>query len=267
MLFAKFIRYSALLLTLLVAGCPNQPRGENEIIIGTIAGPESELMEVAKHVAERDHDLKVKIVVFEDYIIPNTALAEGDIDANHFQHQPFLDIVVTNKGYDLIPIAKTFIYPMGIYSRKHNSIETAPKQGKIAIPNDPSNGARALRLLAKAKLIEVPDLDDIKLTVKSITNNPLNIKFIEMGAAQLPRALDEVDYAVINTTFALPAGLIPNQDALFLESKQSPYANILVIRGADRDQPKFKKFIAALHSKEVVTKAQSLFHDQAILAW
>lgn len=273
MLFVKCTPIKSLLITvltcgfLILTGCEPKVRGESEILIGTIAGPETDLMMVAKNVAESKYHLSIKIITFEDYVIPNTALAEGDIDANLFQHQPYLDIVVSNKNYPITSIAKTFIYPMGIYSKKLTHIESLKPNAKIGIPNDPSNAARALRLLAKANLITVPDLNDIKLTPKSITKNPLNLKFVEMGAAQLPRSLDDLDAAVINTNFALPAGLIPKKDALFLESKDSPYANILVVRTQEKDAEKFKKLIHAIHDPLVVAKAQALFQDQAIKAW
>jgi D-methionine transport system substrate-binding protein len=267
MRYAKFIHTSLLIFLLCLLGCQQQIRGDNEIILGTIAGPESELMQVAKDVAKKKYNLDVKIITFEDYILPNTALAEGEIDANLFQHQAFLNIVLEHKKYDLSPIAKMFVYPMGIYSKKVGSTTEVTKGSTVGIPNDPSNAARALRLLAEANLISVPKLNDLELTPKSITANPLNLKFIEMGAAQLPRSLDDLTLAIINTSFALPAGLIPNKDAIFLESEKSPYANLLVVRASEQHEEKYQKLINAMHSPEVLEKAETLFKNQAIKTW
>ncbi len=261
----KFLLIS--LFSLLLLGCSPKERADNEIYIGTIVGPETKLVEVAKDVAEKHYGLKIKIISFEDYVMPNTALAEGAIDANMFQHQPYLDIVIAKKKYPIESIGKMFIYPMGIYSHKYKDLKDLPQGALIGIPNDPSNGARALRLLAKANLISVPDLDDFTLNPKKITHNPKNLVIKELSAAQLPRVLNDLDAAVINTNYAIPAGLIPNRDALFIESKDSPYANIVVIRSADKDKEKYKKLMAALHSDEVINAANTLFPNHAIPAW
>lgn len=252
---------------LFLIGCTQQQRGENEIVIGTITGPESELVETAKKVASERYGLKLTIVSFEDYVIPNTALAEKDIDANMFQHQPYLDIVLEKKQYAITSIGKMFIYPMGVYSKKHKQLSELPDGAVIGIPNDPSNGARALRLLAKAKLITIPNINDLDLTPKKITSNPHNLVIKEIVAAQLPRVLNDLDAAVINTNFAIPAGLSPSKDALILEDRNSPYANIVVVRTGEKDEEKYKKLMDALHSPEVQEQAKKLFSDQAIPAW
>lgn len=250
-----------------LVACNPQPRNENEIIIGTITGPETEIMEVAKKVAKQQYNIDIKIVTFDDYVMPNIALAEGELDANMIQHQPYLDVVLEKKQYDFTTIGKMFIYPVGVYSRKYPDLESLPQGALIGIPNDPSNQARALRLLAKAGLIQISDKGDLQLTPKSITNNPHQFRFKEVAAVQLPRLLRELDAAVINTNYSIPAGLIPSRDALLLEDKDSPYANIVVVRSQDKDQEKFKQLIEALHSPEVTAKAKALFKDQAIPAW
>jgi len=252
---------------ILLLGCTQQQRGENEIIIGTITGPESELVETAKKVAKERYGLNVTIVNFEDYVIPNTALAEKDLDANMFQHQPYLDVVLEKKHYAITPIGKMYIYPMGVYSKKHKALSELPDGAVIGIPNDPSNGARALRLLAKAKLITIPDVNDLELTAQKITSNPHHFVFKEIVAAQLPRVLNDLDAGVINTNFAIPAGLSPSKDALVLEDRNSPYANIVVVRTSEKDQEKYRKLMDALHSPEVQEQAKKLFNDQAIPAW
>lgn len=251
----------------LLFACSPTPRGENEIYIGTISGPETQLVEIAKQVANKRYGLKLTIVSFEDYVLPNTALAEGDIDANMFQHKPYLDVILEKKKYPLSILGKMYIYPMGVYSKKHKTVESLPEGATIGIPNDPSNGARALRLLAKANIIQVPDLNDLKLSPKSITSNPKHIQIKEIAAAQLPRVLEDLDAAVINTNYAMPAGLYPTKDAIFLEHQDSPYANIVVVRTADLNDDKYKRLMLALHSPEVQAAAKKLFADQAIPAW
>ncbi|MGD9590975.1 MAG: MetQ/NlpA family ABC transporter substrate-binding protein [Candidatus Berkiella sp.] len=255
------------LVFLLLTACSPKERADNEIYIGTISGPETELVEVAKKVAKQKYNLDIKIISFEDYVMPNTALAEGEIDANMFQHQPYLDVVLEKQKYPIESIGKMFIYPMGVYSKKHQSLQDLPDGASIAIPNDPSNGARALRLLAKANLIQIPNSNDLELTPKKILSNPKNLVIKEIPAAQLPRVLSEVDAAVINTNYAIPAGLMPNKDALFIEGSDSPYANIVVVRTSEKDKEKFKQLMQALHSQEVTDEAKKLFSDQAIPAW
>jgi len=252
---------------LAIGGCKSSKRDEHEIYLGTIAGPETGLVEVAQKFAKEKYDLKIKIIEFEDYNMPNTALAEGSIDANMFQHQPYLDIVVENKHFAIETIGKTFVYPMGIYSKKYTDFSALPMGAKVAIPNDPSNGARALRLLAKAGLIQVDDKDDIRFTLRDITDNPKKLKFTELDAAQMPRVLADVDLAVINTNYAIPSGLKPKTDALFMESADSPYANIVVVRSADKNEAKYQQLMEALHSQPVLEEAKTLFLDQAIPAW
>jgi D-methionine transport system substrate-binding protein len=247
--------------------CAPKQRGEDEIYIGTISGPETELMEVAKKVAKEKYGLELKIVTFEDYVMPNTALAEGDIDANMFQHKPYLDVILAKKHYPLSVIGEMYVYPMGVYSHKYHKLDEIPYGAVIGIPNDPSNAARALRLLAKAKLIEIPELDDLSLSPKSITSNPKNIQIKEIAAAQLPRSLSDLDVAVINANYAIPAKLYPNLDALYTEDNDSPYVNLVVVRTAEKDDIKYQKLMAALHSTEVQKAANDLFESQAIPGW
>lgn len=260
----KFLLISLCCLVLLA--CAKVERADDEIYIGTITGPETELMEAAQKVAAKE-GLKLKIVTFEDYVMPNTALAEGEIDANMFQHQPYLDVVMQKQKYALKPIGKMFIYPMGIYSKKHRHIQNLPLGAIIGIPNDPSNAARALRLLAQAKLITLNEANELELTPKQITKNPKQLVIKEIAAAQLPRVLNDLDAAVINTNYAIPAKLTPKTDAIFLEDSRSPYANLVVIRAGEENQAKYQKLMKALHSPEVEDTAERLFQGQAIKAW
>lgn len=261
-LFLAFI--SILLLTHCMQ---SKPRPANEIRVGTIAGPETQLMEVAKNIAAQRHHLDVKIVEFTDYVLPNQALADGSIDANMFQHLPYLEKTIAAKGYKLSPIGKTFIYPMGIYSNKITKLSQLKNGSTVAIPNDPSNESRALALLEKAGLITLKTGTHPHGTLQDIADNPKQLKIKELNAAQLPRVIADVDLAAINTNYAMIVGLIPSRDALILENKDSPYANIVVVRTEEKDDPKFQQLIEALHSPEVLSKAEKLFQGQAIPAW
>lgn len=256
-----FLGLSIILLT----AC--QANDKNVLKVGTIAGPESELMEVAKEVAKKDFGLNIKIIEFTDYLQPNTALSDGSIDANMFQHQPYLDQQIKDKNYQLITIGKTFVYPMGIYSNKIKKVEQLPQGSTVAIPNDPSNEGRALLLLQKAKLLQLKKSTGLYATPHDIINNPKQLKFVELEAAQMARSITDVDIAVINTNFAVAAGLSPMKDAIFLEDKDSPYANIIVIRKDEVNDPRMKQLVAALQSEVVLRAAKKIFNDQAIPAW
>jgi len=236
----------------------------NTLKIGTIAGPETELVQVAKEVAEKKYGLNIKIIEFSDYKLPNEALQDGSLDANVYQHLPYLQAAMKAHHYDLVVLGKTFLYPIGLYSEKLKSLKKIKKKALIAIPNDPGNEARALLLLAKAGLITLNKNDNASLT--DIATNPKKLRFKELDAAQLPRVLKDVDAAIINTTFALPAGLDPSK-ALLVEDKNSPYANLIVIRRNSDKQQKLEEFVKAFQSQEVSDKAKALFGTAAIPAW
>ncbi|WP_133126827.1 MetQ/NlpA family ABC transporter substrate-binding protein [Legionella nagasakiensis] len=254
---------SILALFLLLTAC-SKP-SPNTLVVGTISGPESELVETAQKVAKDRYGLTVKIIEFSDYNLPNEALQDGSLDANVYQHLPYLEAASQAHGYDLEVIGKTFVYPTGIYSKKFKSLASLPNQAVIAIPNDPSNEARALLLLQKAGLITLKDTRNA--TVQDIATNPKKLRFKELDAAQLPRVLADVDAAVINTSFAIPAGLNPTKDTLFREGKDSPYANLIVIRRNSTKKPQLELLVKALNSQEVKEKAKDLFGDAAIPAW
>lgn len=257
----RILAFCFLILSLISCSKPSP----NTLVIGTIAGPETELVETAKAVAKNKYGLNIKIVTFNDYNLPNEALQDGSLDANVYQHLPYLHAAIKAHGYNLKSIGRTFVYPVGIYSKKYTALNQLPEKGIIAIPNDPSNEVRALQLLEKSHLITLKNTSTMGL--KDIDQNPKNFQFKEMDAAQLPRVLPDVDAAIINTNFALLAGLSPAQDALFTEDKTSPYANIIVIRKDSFKEDQLKLFVNALNSPEVQKKAKSLFGDAAIPAW
>ena len=259
-----FVRLLILPLLLCLVACQQQS-SPNTLIIGTIAGPESDLIRAATSVAHDKYDLNIRVVEFSDYNLPNAALNDGSLDANVYQHLPYLEASIKAHHYLLEPIGRTFLFPAGLYSKKYKSITSLPERARIAIPNDPSNEARALRLLATAKLITLNDSPTP--SVQDIIDNPKKIRIKTLDAAQLPRILPDVDAAVINTTFAIPAGLNPSRDALISETKDSPYANLVVIQTSTAKRVQLEHFVEALHSEHVQAKAKKLFGDASIIAW
>lgn len=257
----RILCIAALLLNLISCTKPSS----ETVVVGTISGPETDLVAVAKKVAFEQDGIDVKIVEFNDYNLPNEALEDGSLDVNVYQHGPYLKAAMAAHHYHLKAIGKTFVYPTGIYSNKIKSLNELRSQAVIALPNDPSNEARALLLLQQAGLITLKKTP--LATLNDITENPKHLNFKELDAAQLPRVLTDVDAAVINTTFAIPAGLRPTRDAIFIENKDSPYANLIVIREDSHKKEQIERFVKALHSKEVKEKAQELFGDAAIPAW
>lgn len=234
--------------------------------IGVTAGPHAQIFEVVKKIAEKD-GLKIQVVEFSDYVQPNAALAAGDLDANSYQHQPYLDNTVKDRGYKIVSIAQTIVFPMGIYSKKVKSLADLKSGARVALPNDPTNGGRALLLLQANGVIKLKDGAGLKATPLDVIDNPKKIKLIELDAAQLARALDEVDAAAVNTNYAIPAGLVPTRDAIALEAPKSPYANIIAVRAQDKDKPEFKKLIKAYHSAEVKAYVTKEFKDSIVPAW
>jgi D-methionine transport system substrate-binding protein len=251
-----------------VTGCKSQQatNPEKTIKVGVTAGPHAEIMEVVKKVAAKE-GLKIEIVEFNDYMQPNIALNQGDIDANSYQHQPWLDNQIKDRHYELVSIAKTIIFPMGIYSKKIKSIADIKEGATLAIPNDPTNGSRALAILEKNGLLKLNPNAGLKATAADIIENPKKLNIKELDAAQIPRSLDDVDLAAINTNYAIVAGLVPNRDALAIEEGNSPYANLLVVRTKDKDDPVFQRLIKAYKSEEVKQYVLEHFQGSAKPTW
>lgn len=212
--------------------------------------PHAEILKfVQPQLAKEGVELKVK--EFTDYIQPNVQVAEKRLDANFFQHQPYLDEFNKAKGTDLVSVAGVHLEPLGAYSDKLKSLDALPSGATVVIPNDATNGGRALLLLDKAGVIKLKDNGNILSTVKDIVENPKNLKFRELEAATIPRVLTQVDLALINTNYALEAKLDPKKDALVIEGSDSPYVNILVARPDNKDSEAMKKLVEALHSPEM----------------
>jgi D-methionine transport system substrate-binding protein len=218
--------------------------------VGVTAGPHAQIMEVVKEQAAKD-GLNIKIIEFTDYVQPNAALAAGDLDMNSYQHQPYLDSAIKDRGYKLVSVGKTVIFPIGIYSKKIKSLKDFPQGGKFSLPNDPTNGGRALLLLQEQGLIKLRPEAGLKATPIDVIENPKKIKFIELDAAQLPRALDDVDAGAVNTNFALEAGLKPGRDSIVMESPDSPYANVLVVQEKNKADPRVMQFVTIYQSPAV----------------
>jgi len=245
---------------LLISGC-SKPKKEEAaaepkqdapavIKVGATPVPHAEILEFAKPILAKE-GVDLEIVQFTDYVQPNLALDKGDLDANYFQHIPYLDSFNADRGLNLVAVAKVHIEPIGLYSAKVKSVAEIKDKAVIAIPNDPSNAGRALVLLEKAGLLKLKEGVGIQATVQDIVENPKNLSVKTLDAAQLPRALQDVEVAVINTNYALEGGLNPSKDALFIENSDSPYANILVVKAERADDPALKKLADVLVSEDV----------------
>lgn len=221
---------------------------DKAIVVGVTPFPHKDIMVIARPLLEKEgYTLDIK--EFTDYVQPNVNLAEGHLDANFFQHIPYLENMNKEKNMGLTWVAKVHIEPLGLYSKKIKSLGDLKKGDTVSVPNDPTNGARALRLLEAHGLITLKPGELV--TARDVTENPLGLKLIELEAAQLPRTLVDVTASVINTNFASEAGLVPSRDAIVIESKDSPYANVIAVREADKDSPKIRALVKAVNSPEV----------------
>ncbi|MGE7114981.1 MetQ/NlpA family ABC transporter substrate-binding protein [Lysinibacillus sp. NPDC047702] len=239
---------------------------ENKIVVGVTSGPHEQIAEVAAKVA-KEKGLEVELKSFSDYVLPNTSLAEGDLDANSYQHEPFLDTFNKDHDTDLVPVGKTILNPMGVYSEKYKSFDEIPDGATFGLPNDPTNGARALFVLQEAGYIKLKEGTGLTASIRDVEENKKNLKFIELEAAQIPKQLSEVDVAAINTNFALDAGINPKEDSILLESTDSPYVNYIVVRAENENDPTIKKFVEAYQSDEVRKFIEDEFKGSVIASW
>lgn len=246
MQFKKWVPALALVLPFAL-GAPSQAA---TLSIAATPVPHAELLEFVKpDLANEGIDLDIK--VFTDYVQPNLQVADKQIDVNFFQHQPYLDSFNKEHGTKLLTVGLVHVEPFGAYSQKIKRVEDLKDGARVAIPNDPSNGARALLLLQKQGLIKLKDPSNILATARDVSENPKHLQFHELEAATLPRVLPDVDLALINTNYALEAGLNPVKDALFIEGSDSPYANIVVTTAERKDDPAIRKLVDALHTDKV----------------
>ncbi|MES1163040.1 MAG: MetQ/NlpA family ABC transporter substrate-binding protein [Rhizobacter sp.] len=241
-------------------------QAQDVIRIGVTAGPHAQIAEVAKKVAERD-GLKLQIVEFQDYIQPNAALDSGDLQANSYQHLPFLQSQIQSRGYKISAVGDTVTFPMGFYSKKFKSLAELPDGAKVGIQNDPSNSGRALALLQKYGVIKLKPGAGITATPLDVIDNPKHLQIVQIEAAQLPRSLDDLAVSAINTNYAVQANLVPTRDAIAIEDAKSPYANLLAVRTQDKDKPWVPKLVKAFQSPEVKKLVESSFAGSMVPAF
>jgi len=262
--------FGCIALALSLANCgKNTANDPHHIKVGVAAGPEYAVAQEAQKVAKEKYGLTVELVSFNDYVIPNEALSQGDIDVNAFQHKPYLDEQSRQRGYKLAVVGKTFVYPIAGYSKKIKSLAELKDGSTIIIPNDPTNGGRSLLLLQKNGLLKLRPDAGLLPKVTDILENPRKLQLLELEAPQLPRALDDqhVTIAIINNTFASQAGLVPARDALFVEDKDSPYVNLIVSREDNKKEEKVQQFLKAYQSAEVEKAAIREFKGGAVKGW
>ncbi|MBI1954126.1 MAG: MetQ/NlpA family ABC transporter substrate-binding protein [Proteobacteria bacterium] len=231
--------------------------------VGVTAGPHAMIMEEVKKQAEKE-GLSIDIIEFNDFLLPNAALDQKDIDVNCYQHMPFLEEQKQTRGYKLKVLAKAVLMPMGIYSLSVSSLTQIPEDGKIAIPNDPTNGGRGLKLLEKAGLLTLKNKDNP--TVLDIQDNPKNLQIIEVEAPQLPRLLEDISAAVINVDWIILANMDPSK-ALFKEDYDSPYMNVIVVRENDDNKPEIKKLVQLYQSPQTKSYIEKTFKGALLAGW
>ena len=234
--------------------------------IGVTAGPHAQIFTQVKKILE-SQGLKIQVIEFSDYIQPNAALAAGDLDANSYQHKPFLDQQIKDRGYALVSVGTTVNFPIGIYSKKIRTLAALNDGARFGIPNDPTNGGRVLLMLQDKGLIHLRPEAGLKATPLDVIDNPKHLKFVELEAALLPRALDDLDAAAINTNFALPAGLSPTHDAIAQENPKSPYVNLIAVRLQDKDKPWVARIVKAYQSDEIRNYIQTEFKGAVLAAF
>jgi len=264
---------TGLLLTAVAVGVAAQDKTQDRTLkVGVTSGPHAQIFEVVKRVFERSNPgYKIQIVEFNDYIQPDAALDAGELDANSFQHRPFLNAQIKSRGYKLYGTGTTFIGPMAVYSKKYRKLGDIPVGAKIGIPNDPANESRVLLLLQKHGALKlrtgIDPLSGVNATPIDIVDNPKKWKFIEIDAAQLPRTLDDLDASAVNADYAAKAGLHPVRDSIVVESGDSPYACLIAVREKDKDQLWLPKLVKAYQSDEVKKFIDTEFKGGILAAW
>ena len=251
---------------LALAACGKPATDESRLVVAATAVPHAEILEVVKPILQKQ-GVTLDVRVFNDYVQPNDQLVQKQVDANYFQTEPYLDAYNRDRKTRLVTVVGVHIEPFGAYSRRVKSLAELPAGADVVIPNDPSNNSRALILLDKAGVIKLKDPSNALSTQRDIVDNPKQLKFRELDSAMLPRVLDQVDLALINTNYALDAGLEPTRDALAIESTDSPYVNFLVARPDNRDDPRVQTLAKALTGPEVKAFIQSKYQGAVLPAF
>jgi D-methionine transport system substrate-binding protein len=254
---------SIVLCLLILTGC-EKPKNENHIRIGVTAGPHAIIMEAVKK-SLKNQGVTLDIIEFNDFNLPNRALQEGELDANSFQHMPYLTEQNQRLHLNLVSICNTVLMPLGVYSKKWERLQDIREGSTISIPNDPTNEGRSLHLLEVAGFIKLKE-GVTNPTPKDVVENPKKIRLLEIDSPQLPRTLEDVDASVINTDWVMLSGLDPSL-ALLRESLESPYVNVIAVRQGDVHLPKLQALIKTYQSQEIKTFIEHTFKGAIIAAW
>jgi D-methionine transport system substrate-binding protein len=233
--------------------------------IGASPGPHAEILEKLKPLVS-EKGIELKVVEFSDYVVPNQALDAGELEANSFQNQPYLDNQIKDRGFKLVGVGYTVNFPLGIYSAKYKRWSDVPDGATIAIQNDPTNGGRSLLLLQDKGIIKLKDGVGFKPTPADITANPKKLKIIEIEAAQTARSLADVAAAAINTNYAVDAKIEPTS-AILREDPKGPYVNLIAVRAADKDKPWVKTLVEAYHSPQIKAFVAERFKGAVLASW
>ncbi|EGT73931.1 MetQ/NlpA family lipoprotein [Haemophilus haemolyticus] len=264
---------TAIASTLVLTGCKEDKKPEAaaaplKIKVGVMSGPEHQVAEIAAKVAKEKYGLDVQFVEFNDYALPNEAVSKGDLDANAMQHKPYLDEDAKAKNLNnLVIVGNTFVYPLAGYSKKIKNVNELQDGAKVVVPNDPTNRGRALILLEKQGLIKLKDANNLLSTVLDIVENPKKLNITEVDTSVAARALDDVDLAVVNNTYAGQVGLNAQDNGVFVEDKDSPYVNIIVSRTDNKDSKAVQDFVKSYQTEEVYQEAKKHFKDGVVKGW
>lgn len=237
-----------------------------KVVIGVSPAPHKEIAEKAKEILAKD-GIELEIKEFDDYVTPNTSLEEKDIDLNFFQHIPYLENFNKERGTKIVSLGGVHIEPLGVYSKTYKSLDELKDGDEVIIPNDATNGARALKLLEENNVIKLKADAGLEATEKDIAENPKNLKFTPVEAATIPRAYEDAAIAVINSNYALEVNLSPKNDAIATEKAEgNPFANVIAARKADKDNETYKKVLEAFQSDEVKKYIEEKFEGEIIPA-
>ncbi|MFD1804988.1 MetQ/NlpA family lipoprotein [Pasteurella oralis] len=276
MKLTKLLGLATIFSAIALAGCKDdkpaataakQEPAARKLTIGVMSGAEAQVTEVAARIAKEKYNIDVKLIEFTEYTQPNEALSKGDLDANAFQHKPYMDKEVEQRGYKLAIVGNTFVFPIAAYSKKIKNVSELQDGAIVAVPNNPSNLGRALLLLEKQGVIKLKDSSNLFSTSIDVVENPKNIQIKEVETSLLPRALDDVDFAIINNTYAGQHGLTREKDGIFVEDKDSPYVNLVVTREDNKENDVIKDFVKAFQSEEVYQEAVKHFNDGVVKGW
>ncbi len=266
----KLLLLISVLIVVVLAGCAEKDTSgsstDGPLKVGVTAGPHEDILNKVKEIAAED-DFEIEVVVFNDYVMPNNALDEGELDANIYQHEPYLNDFKEERGMELSKVANTVNFPMGIYSDKYKSLDEIQDGDKVGLPNHSTGEPRALMLFEEAGLIELKDGVGVKATIKDIEKNPHNLKFVPLEASQIPRQLGELAIAAINTNFAMESGRVPSEDSLVMEPTDSPWVNVVAVKTGNKDDERIQKLVDYYRSDEVKQFIQQEFNGSVVASW